>query len=93
MPMNTEAQKFFDQGVEHYRTGSFAEAEDALKQGLDLEATAWQMRFYLAMALTRQDKTRQAKQEFMAIRDFCPDNELRKRATAAISAITIATSH
>lgn len=85
--MTQQAKSMFDQGVEHYRAGQFPEAETLLKNGLDLEPNNWQMRFYLAMTYSRQEKHRQAKQEFMSIRDLCPDAELRKRASAAFAAI------
>lgn len=85
--MDPTAQALFDEAVEHYRHERFQEAVDLLKRGLELEKNAWQMRFYLAMAYARQNKTREAKQEFMTMWDFCPDQELRRRAGAAITAM------
>lgn len=87
--MNQHEESLLDHGVTCYRNGQFALAVDALKRGLEVDKSNWQMRFYLAMSYTRMDMPREAKQEFITIRDFCPDAELRKRATSAISALTV----
>ncbi len=86
--MNSEAISNFDEGVASYQAGLFLEAEDALKRGLAQDQMAWKMRFYLAMTYARLGKSREARLEFMSVRDFCPDPDMRNRATTAFTALT-----
>lgn len=86
--MTQQAQSSLDAGVEHYRNGEFEQAVECLKLGLDVDKSNWKMRFYLAMSYSQLQKNREAKQEFITIRDFCPDPEMRKRATSALAAIS-----
>jgi Flp pilus assembly protein TadD len=85
--MTSAGKEYFDTGVEAYRAGQFQDAATALSLGLALDQHAWSMRFYLAMCYTRLNQTKQAKQEFLSIRDLCPDLELRKKATSAVAAM------
>jgi Flp pilus assembly protein TadD len=85
--MNKEALRTFELGVQKYRSGNFAEAEELFRQSLELDSAAWEARFYLAMTLERMQRHREAKQEFMSIRDWCPAVEMRKRAATAFAAI------
>ena len=85
--MSSAGQEYFDKGVEAYRAGQFQDAATALSMGLKADQHAWSMRFYLAMCYTRLNQMQQAKQEFLSIRDLCPDVELRKKATTALAAM------
>jgi cytochrome c-type biogenesis protein CcmH/NrfG len=85
--MNQDLKRIFEQGVAKYRSGNLLEAELLFRQALELDHSAWEIRFYLAMALERQQKHREAKNEFMSIRDWCPAPDLRQRAATAFLAI------
>lgn len=85
--MNPQAEAIFAAGVEQYRSGLFEQAAQSLKQGLQLSGDNWQMRFFLAMSYARMDRVREAKTEFLSIRDCCPDPTLRERARTAIMAL------
>lgn len=86
--MSNDAQSIFDEGLAHYQEGAFVQAEEAFKRGLALDQQAWEMRFYLGMTYARQGKMREAKQEFLSVRDMCPTPEIRNRAAAAFVAMT-----
>lgn len=85
--MSSAGKEYFDAGVAAYRGGQFQDAVTAFSLGLKADQHAWDMRFYLAMCYTRLNQPKQAKQEFLAIRDLCPDLELRKKATSAVAAM------
>jgi Flp pilus assembly protein TadD len=85
--LSTEAQEFFRDGLSLYRMGQHKAAATAFHLALASDKNAWEARLYLAMCLARCDQEREAMNEFLAIRDFCPDAELRKKAVAAFTAM------
>jgi hypothetical protein len=91
--MANEATDLLEEGLLHYQNGHFELAEHALSAGLKINNVAWDHRLYLAMTYARLNKMREAKQEFMNIRDFCGDLDLRKRAEHALYALNAVTKH
>lgn len=87
--MNTDARLLINQGLLAYQEGNFAAAVGPLAQGLKLEPDDWQNRFVLAMAYGRAGMCREARQEFMTIRDICPDAEMRRKAGTAVAALAL----
>jgi Flp pilus assembly protein TadD len=91
--MAIEASDLLDEGLLHYQNGHFELAEHALSAGLAIARDSWEHRLYLAMTYARLNKMREAKKEFMSIRDLCMDQELRKRAEHALYALNAVTKH
>jgi len=87
--MTENADELLDEGLLHYQNGHFELAELALKAGLELEQRAWDHRLYLAMTYARLGRTVEAKREFMTIRDFCPESDMRKKAENALYALNV----
>ncbi len=85
--MNTDGRQFINQGLLSYQEGDFAAAVGSLSQGLKLMPNDWQNRFVLAMAYGRAGMMRESRQEFMTIRDICPDADLRRKAATAVTAL------
>jgi Flp pilus assembly protein TadD len=88
MSEQPSAKQYFDVALQAYREGQFNEAISAFQQGLQLDKNAWEMRLYLGMAHARLGNSREAKQEFLSVRDFASDPEMRKKANAAFQALT-----
>jgi Flp pilus assembly protein TadD len=82
------AQSCYDAGLEAYRNGDFSFAVTSFLVGLEKDKTHWEMRLYLGMAYARMGSQREAKNEFITVRDFSPDAELRRKANAALAAMT-----
>lgn len=82
------AKQHFDAGLQAYRDGRFADAVSAFQQGLQIDKNHWEMRLYLGMAHARLGNSREAKQEFLSVRDFASDPEIRRKANAAFQALT-----
>jgi Flp pilus assembly protein TadD len=81
------AQSCFEAGLQAYRTGDFNFAVTSFLLGLEKDKTHWEMRLYLGMAYCRVGSLREAKNEFITVRDFSPDSELRRKANAAFQAM------
>ena len=90
--MSGSAQILFGEGLQLYRDGQFELARVSFIKGLAENQGHWEMHLYLGMTHARLGDLTNAKREFLNVRDLCPDNELRKRAASALSAISPAVS-
>jgi Flp pilus assembly protein TadD len=74
-------------GLNAYRNGEYEEAVAALK-ALTLQNPAmWNCRLYLGMSYTKLGRISHAIQEFRDISEWCPDKDLRDKASAALRAM------
>jgi Flp pilus assembly protein TadD len=78
----------FNSALEAYRNGDFGQAVAAFLLGLQEDKNNWGMRLYLGMTYARLGNTREAKQEFLLVRDMSPDPELRKKAASAVNVLS-----
>ncbi len=90
--MSSNADSLFNQGLQHYREGKFAEALQCFQEGLTLDQGHWEMHLYKGMCQARLGNLVEAKREFLNVRDFCPSNEFRTKAAAALGALSPAIS-
>ncbi|HEY9792259.1 MAG TPA: hypothetical protein V6D22_17780 [Candidatus Obscuribacterales bacterium] len=79
---------FFDSGLQAYRTGDYGNAVMIFLKGLEQEKDHWEMRLYLGMAYARVGNALEAKKEFMSVRDFARDPDHRRKANAALQALS-----
>jgi Flp pilus assembly protein TadD len=82
------AKEYFSAGMLAYQQGNFPQAIEDFLHGLQWEQQNWDTRLYLGMAYARLGKLREAKQEFLSVRDMSLDPELRRKAAAALTALT-----
>jgi hypothetical protein len=83
---------FFESGLQAYRAGDFGNAVMIFIKGLEEDKDNWEMRLYLGMAYARLGHPREAKTEFLAVRDFARDPDHRKKANAALQALSASVS-
>ena len=70
-----------------YETENYFQAINQLRKVLKAQPTNWKAKLYLAMSLVRVDMMREAQQEFIDIRDFCQDREMRTKAASGLAVI------
>lgn len=88
--MTQTARQYFDEALDFYRNSEFDKALTSFTLGLAIDGNAWEMRMYLGMTCARLGHLREAKKEFLSVRDLCPDPELRRRAGSAVAAMASA---
>lgn len=71
-------------GVQAYKSKDYETAIEVLSYApLD----QWDAQLYLGMSYYMTGQHKKAREHFARIRDLCPDDEIRDKATAAFSAV------
>ncbi len=83
--MDPVAERVFEFALRAYHNGDVETAVEYFSKSLNIEATNWQCRFYLAMSYYRSARVSEAANEFASISDLCPDRDLRAKASAFVS--------
>lgn len=81
------ADDCFQLGLALYQSGEFQQAVETFLLGLGEKKDHWEMRMYLGMCHARLGNVAEARQEFLAVRDFGTDSEIRRKANAALNAM------
>jgi Flp pilus assembly protein TadD len=82
-----ESNKLESIGLNAYRSGNFDEAVAALKALTMRHPSMWNSKLYLGMSYTKLGNIPNAIQEFRDISEWCPDKDLRDKATTALRAM------
>src|SRR3990167_1670365 len=90
--MAESADEYFRDGLDAYREGDFERALRHFTFGLATDKNHFGLHLYRGMTFARLNQVQEAKQEFLFVRDLAPDNELRTKAAAALSALSPGTS-
>jgi Flp pilus assembly protein TadD len=81
--VNIGAETLFGFALKAYKTGDFETAAMTFQKIIPTHYEEWQSRMYLAMSLFQAGNIEDARREFMYIRDWCTDKEMRERAESA----------
>ena len=78
-------------GSDHYIRGVQAYKSKDYKGAIEILFNApldqWDAQLYLGMSYYMTGKHTKAREHFARIRDLCPDDEIREKATAAFAAV------